>query len=227
MRNHKQSKDGIEVAILFECQVTQLTMRSFHESGAAQLTISKELKEFVKNHLIDIRFEDDKNYVVLVFDTQDMISGFEEYNNYQITTGNEVFFINTLDTKQNNDPIEALRNVKNILRVGKKSVLQPDEYYHSLMKQVLTVGTPYSGFVELLLTNMFLADDKANLLWRYNKHLPIKCKLGDKTLASKTSPLLNLLYQQNLKTISDIEFLDSYIDSDKLTIYEKIFLEKF
>lgn len=200
--------------------------RSFHESGAAQLTINKELKEFVKNHLIDI-VKKDVNYIYLLFDTSKIPKGFEEYNNFQLISGNEVHFLDALDTKQNNDPIEALRNVKEILRVAKKNIRQPHEYYHSLMKQVLNVGTPYSGFVELMLANMFLADDKANILWRYQQASPIKCKLGDKTLASKTSPLLNLLYQQNLKTINDIEFLDSYISSDNLTIYEKIFLEKF
>jgi hypothetical protein len=77
------------------------------------------------------------------------------------------------------------------------------------------------------LTNMFLTDEKTNMLWRYDQTQPIKVKLGDKTLANKTSPLLGLLYQQNQTTINDIEILDQYLESDKLTIYEKMFLEKF
>jgi len=114
-----------------------------------------------------------------------------------------------------------------ILRVAKTNIKRPKEYYDLLMKQVLIVGAPYSSFVEILLANMFLTDDKKNILWRYNQTDPIKCKLGDKTLAGKTSPLLNLLYQQNNKTIDKIEFLDEYLDNGQLTIYEKMFLEKF
>ena len=95
------------------------------------------------------------------------------------------------------------------------------------MELILSVGAPFSSFIEILLSNMFLTDAKSGTLWRYDQSQPIKLKLGDKTLAARISPLLGLLYQQNSKSIDKIEFLDSYINSDKLTIYEKIFLEKF
>ena len=204
-----------------------LNTRSFHESGSAQLTIDKNLKDFVKEHLIDIESEPSTNSVVLVFDTTELPEDFNKYNNFQITAGNKIYFINSLEQKQNNDPIEALRNIKIILRVGKTNIKTPQEYYDLLMTQVLSVGAPYSSFVELLLTNMFLTDEINNILWRYDQTSPIKIKLGDKTLASKTSPLLNLLYQQNQKTINNIDYLDQYLNSNQLTIYEKLFLEKF
>ena len=199
-----------------------LNTRSFHESGSAQLTIDKNLKDFVKEHLIDIESEPSTNSVVLVFDTTELPEDFNKYNNFQITAGNKIYFINSLEQKQNNDPIEALRNIKIILRVGKTNIKTPQEYYDLLMTQVLSVGAPYSSFVELLLTNMFLTDEINNILWRYDQTSPIKIKLGDKTLASKTSPLLNLLYQQNQKTINNIDYLDQYLNSNQLTIYEKL-----
>lgn len=216
---------GILAGQILSERFTQLTMRSFHDSGSAQLTISKELKKFIKEHLIDIEYEE--NFVILVFDTTELHEEFKEFSNFQTTAGNKIYFYNTFGDIKNNDPIEALRNVKLILKVAKSNIKQPHEYYDLLMQQILTVGSPYSSFVELLLTNMFLTDDKRNELWRYNQTLPIKCKLGDKTLSGKTSPLLNLLYQQNKKTIQNIEFLNDYLTSNKLTIYEKLFLERF
>lgn len=219
---------GILAGQILAERFTQLTMRTFHESGSAQLTLDKTLHMFVRNHLIDI--EKDSKHVILVFNTYDIPSVIfqEVYSSiYIMTKANRVHFrINTSEVL-NNDPIAALKNVKSILKTSVKNIKMPNEYYDMLMEQILTVGAPYSSFVELLLTNMFITDIKNNQLWRYNKNEKIVQKLGDKTLAGKTSPLLDLLYQQNRKTVENIEFLDKYIDSDKLTIYEKLFLEKF
>lgn len=217
---------GILAGQILSERLTQLTLRSFHESGSAQLTVDKTLKSFIKNHLTDIEYSK-TDTIALVFDTDEIPDEFKTYPNYQITTGNNVYFINSLETQQNNDPVAILRNIKIILKVAKTNIKQPNEYYDLLMSQILTVGAPYSSFVELLLANMFLTDTKNNSLWRYDQTATIKCKLGDKTLSSKTSPLLNLLYQQNNKTISKIEFLNDYLDNGQLTIYEKMFLEKF
>lgn len=218
---------GILAGQILAERFTQLTMRSFHESGSAQINIDKNLKIFVRDHLTDIDYISEKGQIFLVFDTEDIPEEFKKYSSWIETKRNQVYFVDSLEQQQNNDPIEALRNVKLILRVGKNNIKKPNEYYDLLIKQVLTVGAPYTSFVELLLTNMFLTDKKTSMLWRYDQSKPIKIKLGDKTLANKTSPLLGLLYQQNQTTINDIEILDQYIENDRLTIYEKMFLEKF
>ena len=58
---------------------------------------------------------------------------------------------------------------------------------------------------------------------RYNQTQTPTIKLGDKQLASYISPLLGLLYQPNKNSVEKIEInMDEIIDSDILTIYEKI-----
>lgn len=190
------------------------------------MEINQDLKNFIKNYLIDIEYTLDSNIVSLVFDKLPTVD-FTTLSNYQDITNYKVNFVNTLENQPNSDPIETLRKFKEILRVAKNNIKSPTQYYHDLMELILSVGAPFSSFIEILLANMFLTDAKSNTLWRYDQSQPIKLKLGDKTLANRISPLLGLLYQQNSKSIDNIEFLDSYIDSDKLTIYEKIFLEKF
>jgi hypothetical protein len=189
------------------------------------LDIDKNLKDFVRDHLVDIVVEGES--LELVFNKNVDITGFDSYFNFIKQDNNKIYFSISKKEIQNNDPIEALRNVREILRVASKRIKLPHEYYDQLMKLVLTVGAPYTSFVELLLCNMFLTNKKDNKLWRYNQIDPIVWKLGDKTLASKTSPLLGLLYQQNKKAIDSIDFIDQYLNSDNLTIYEKLFLEKF
>ena len=228
-KNFKTKYIGILAGQILAERFTQLTMRSFHESGSAQLSLNKDLKLFVQNHLNNISYEE--HYIILEFDVDvpDEINDlFNQFPNWQLNVQNKVYFYNTLNDAINNDPIQALKNVKDILKVSKFNISHPDKYYQMLMKQILTVGEPYSSFAESLLANMFLVDINNNRLWRYYKQENIICKLGDKTLANKTSPLLDLLYQQNDKTINRIELLDTYIDNnDNLTIYEKLFLEKF
>lgn len=216
---------GILAGQILSERFTQLTMRSFHDSGSAQIKINDDLKKFIQLHLEDIKTKDET--IELVFDTNEIPIEFGELNSFVNIKDNSCFFKNVAVPMSNEDPINALKNVKNILRAAKSHIKTPVEYYNLLMKEILTVGTPYSGFCELLLTNMFLIDYKNNLLWRYDTKNPIKYKIGDKTMASKVSPLLNLLYQQNQKTIANIDVLDSYINKNDLTIYEKIFLERF
>lgn len=216
---------GILAGQILSERFTQLTMRSFHDSGSAQIKINEKLKTFIQVHLKDIKTKD--NTIELVFDTDEIPIEFNELKSFINIKNNSCFFKNISIPISNEDPITALKNVKNILRASKSNIRTPEEYYKLLMTEILTVGTPYSGFCELLLTNMFLIDYKNNLLWRYDTTSPIEYKIGDKTMASKVSPLLNLLYQQNQKTIANIDVLDNYINKNDLTIYEKIFLERF
>ena len=237
---------GILSGQILSERFTQLTLRSFHDSGSATLQIDLELKNFIRNHLIDIKYAPNSNIVSLIFDTS-IIVDFSTLSNYHSTnqdivsnqpsseqstpsiqsTTHKVNFTNTLETQQNSDSIESLKKFKEILRVAKTNIKHPNQYYSDLMKLLLTIGSAYSSFVELLLTNMFVTDIKLGKLWRHNQSDSIQLKLGDKTLANNTSKLLGLLYQQNSKTIENIEDLDNYLNKGNLTIYEKIFLEKF
>lgn len=198
---------------------------SFHESGAAQLEIDNDLLILLRDHLIDIKNEE--NTINLIFDI--------DINNYEINLKeyglislindtNAIFMTNDNTCIENHDPVYVLKTVKQILSNSKGNVNSLEWYYENLMNSILEVSKPFSSFVEALLCNMFLVEDDEN--WREYKYKNIVKKLGDKTLAKKLK-LLSLLYQQNKKSIEEVDKLESYIDSENLTIHEKIFLEQY
>jgi len=201
------------------------TQMSFHDSGSAVLDVNKILLNFIKDHLVDITYN--KKLIVLEFDTNVIPIEFKDFVDHIETQGKFVIFNYTRNYMQNKDPVEGLKRLRDIIKVAKIITKSPSDYYQELMTIILDVGSPYSSFVECLFTNMFLSSEDGDL-WRYNQSEKIVKKLGDKTLASRISPLLNLLYQQNQRTIENIDFLDDYINNtNQLTVYEKLFLEKF
>jgi len=216
---------GILAGQVLAERFTQLTLRSFHDSGAASLDVDDDMVMFVKDHLLDINFTG--NTFELIFDVSDITVDFSVLDSFVNMYDNIVLFSNDKQYRQNKDSIEGLKKVKNILRSQASVNKTPSEFYTELTKLILDVGTPYSSFVECLLANMFLCNKQGDL-WRYNQDSDIYKKLGDKTLSSHISPLLNLLYQQNQKTIENIDYLKNYTDNGtQLTIYEKLFLEIF
>jgi hypothetical protein len=217
---------GILAGQILSERFTQLSLRSFHDSGSASLDIEPVLIDLIKNHLTDIKNEDEDETIILEFDIDKIPDEICAISGFKKILKNCVYFQNIIYSKQNNDPVEGLKKLKNIMRTKMNPDQTPEDYYQTLMKIVLDVGSPYSSFVECLLTNMFVI--KNGNLWRYNQVESITKKLGDRTLSSQISPLLNLLYQQNEKTIENIEFIDKYLENDdNLTIYEKMFLERF
>jgi DNA-directed RNA polymerase subunit beta-beta' len=215
---------GILAGQILAERFTQLSLRSFHDSGSANLETDKELMEFIRDHLTDII--SDESEVILEFDTNNIPVKFNSLIDYKNTKQNKLFFAINKSFKLNSDPVEGLKHIREIIKATKNIKYTPSGYYQELMKAILDVGSPYSSFVEILFANMFLCID--GTIWRYNQSEKIVKKLGDKTLAGQISPLLDLLYQQNSKSTESIDSLDSYLKDDvNLTIYEKLFLEKF
>jgi hypothetical protein len=211
-------------------RLTQLVLRTFHTSGAAELTMNSIVKDLLRDHLINIQNLDNGD-IRLFLDTPQVeklttkINGFKDVQyegDLSIVTFSSIF-----EDIPNNDTISMLRNIQQLLKSSKSPQLQPIDYYNKLMELVLTVGTPYSSFVEMVFANMFMTDPKTKEFWRYNAHKKIKLKLGDKTLAKNLSPLLGLLYQPNKNTIQEINILEDIdLDNTDMTIYEKIFLSR-
>jgi hypothetical protein len=139
---------------------------------------------------------------------------------------NKLIFQEDDMTVENQDVIYIVENVKNILKQSQNPE-EPVNYYLKLMTSLLEVGKIYSSFVEILFTNMFIVDYENKVFWRYNQSQSPTFKLGDKMMASYISSRIGLLFQPNKKTIErvNLEELDS-IDSENLTIYEKIYLGK-
>jgi hypothetical protein len=206
---------------------TQLTMRTFHESGAASLEADKESVNFLKYNLVDVQEFDDIIKVTVTninqcpdkLKTMSGFIGIEE---------DKIVYQKLKNPVANKDTISTLNAIRDLLKTQKKSLSEPKEYYTKMMKHILEVGKPYSSFVEMLFANMFMTDIKTKQFWRYNQGQKVVCKLGDKTLAAKLSPLLGLLFTPNARTIDDVGKIDEIdLEEEHLTIYERIFLEMF
>jgi hypothetical protein len=213
--------------------LTQLILRTFHESGKATLPLDSDILEFFENHLIDAETttdENNKETTKLIFDTSEIPNKLIEDNQYQIISSlkeiGEKYLIYGEDPTiiSNKDVISVVSDVKAILRQG-DVYTSVESYYIALMTAILEVGIIYSSFVEILFTNMFLVDKDNKVFWRYRQDLKPTFKLGDKMMAAYISSRIGLLFQPNRKTVEKIDLEElNEIDDDNLTIYEKIFL---
>lgn len=225
---------GIVAGQLITERLTQLTLRTFHESGHATIPTDSEIVNFFQNHLINVKIEKDKfdkELTILEFDTNQFpeklilsgqikppIYGLQTIKDNTLTFGEDDYII------YNQDVITVVDNIKKILRQGNVTT-SVVPYYIDLMTSLLEVGNIYSSFVEILFCNMFLVDYDKKVFWRYRQDMQPTFKLGDKMMAAYISSRIGLLYQPNKNTIEqvDLEELDE-VDLKNLTIYEKIFL---
>jgi len=226
-KNLKTNYVGIVAAQCVVERLTQLTLRTFHESGRANLPTDSEILKFFEEHLIDV--ETDGNETILTFDNNSFPEKLIRNQNVIISgltkiDGNKLVFAGDKEIIENQDVIAVVNTIKNILKQGE--VNQPIvNYYSDLMTAILEVGTIYSSFIEILFTNMFVVDYDNKVFWRYNQDKKPSYKLGDKSLAAYISSRIGLLYQPNKNTIENIS-LDELeeVDIENLTIYEKIYL---
>jgi len=118
-----------------------------------------------------------------------------------------------------------MNNVKEILKTNNKVKKHPVTYYEDIMSHLLSVGTPYSSFIEILLCNMFVVNnDKENKkFWRYNTDQKAVKKFGEKNLSMNLSPTLGALFQPNKTSLQNIESF-SDISIEKLSIHERIWM---
>jgi hypothetical protein len=97
-------------------RLTQLVLRTFHTSGAAELKVITLVKEFIKKNLIKITNREDET--VLHFNSKNIPdSAMEKIPGYKETHvfDNEslVFFSNIYENVTNNDTISMLKNIQN------------------------------------------------------------------------------------------------------------------
>ena len=200
---------------------------TFHTSGSADITINKNIKNLFENHLEDIIDNNYNQIYTIVFNdnivTPEIIAEFEkedlnvfdhETNSISIKYDNQIL--------ENNDVITVMRNAKGLLKLIKNNTILPEDYYKMMMGYLLQVGDPYSSFIEMLFTNMFLTNDEPQIFWRYDQNNFPSIKIGDRVLAYKISKLLGILYAPNKKTFQNIKSFE--IDYNNLTPHEKLWL---
>ena len=217
---------GITAAQCLAERLTQLIMRSFHTSGSADLNVHEPVRKLLMEHLIDIKNENTET--TLIFDIDDFPEEIEQIAGFKHVNKNTAIFGSIDKPVENIDAVSVMLNVKNLLKTQKNINKTPSDFYSEMMSAILQVGEPYSSFIEMLFANMFVVDEDATQFWRYHQDDPIVKKLGDKTLASKLSKLLGLLYEPNKKSLASMgDLANLEMNPASLNIYERIWLGLF
>lgn len=219
---------GIVAGQIISERITQLILRSFHVSGSANLDTSENVKNLIRDHLINI--ENIDNQIILHFDISSFnVDPFTQIKGFKQVDNNKVIFESNLEEVKNKDVVSIMFNIKELLKSKKLPEKTPAEYYEEMMGYILSVGTPYSSFVEMFFANMFVTDEQEQKFWRYHQDQKILKKLSDKTVAKSISKLLGLLYEPNKQTLEKLTTFDD-VDLEeeaKSTIYGRIWLGEF
>lgn len=216
---------GVVAAQCMTERLTQLIMRVFHTSGAANLEKNNVLVEHLRDNLKNIK-ETDEN-IFLEFNTTKFPEDYFKIQGFYKNIKNILIYKKLEEEVKNDDAVTIVHKVKEILKKNNKVTKSPDEYYMELTDCILSVGNTYSSYIEMVLAHLFMINKTE--FWRYNYTKKVAYKLSDKTLSNKISPLLGFLYQPNKKTIdgADESLLELLEKNENLTIHERIFLQKY
>ena len=209
-------------------RLTQLILRVFHTSGSAELKIDKLIKDFLQRNLYDIKYNNNQ-LILYCKNIKDIPKeNFKNLKEYENIVNNKIILNKNKENIKNKDMIALLTQIKNVLKRSENVSKKPQEYYNELMELILSVGTIYSSFVEMLFANIFLVDVEKRRFWRYFQDEDIKLKLGDKNVAKFISNLLGLLYEPNKNSIENMEetFKNIVFDPKKHSIHERIWLNE-
>jgi hypothetical protein len=223
-RNFVSQYVGIIAAQSISERLTQLTMQTFHTSGAANINVKKEIISFMKNHLVDIELNDNK--ILCHFNNDDFPEEIYNLNGFEKKDGTTLIYNDNYYEIYNDDVISIINGVNQLLitkeTTRKYTVEHPSVYYQKMMEYILSVGTPYSSFVEMIFANMFLTNNKNDPVefWRYNQNKKITKKLNDKSIAVNIDPFLGALFQPNRKTLPNFNFEIS--EQTDMNVYFKL-----
>ena len=235
---------GILTGQYLEERLTQSTMSSHHLSGAANLTIDVEFKDYISKHLIEIINNPDSTFE-LKFDQEidSYINGIVSLNNDYRYLGNidnyTMKFANYNDSEfiPNQDASQIVDNVSLLLRscISTKRVTIPDiqTTYYGLIHEFFKISNIYTIFIEILLANSHV--NRENIIYRYclknNLNTNIYKRYSIKSLNRLISKILSWLYEPNKSSIRNFyNYSQNYNDPEevnKLSIFEKIWIDKF
>ena len=222
---------GVVAAQCMTEVLTQLTLRTFHTSGNAEISINKEVASFIEQHLTDI--ENTETTTKLYFDTKidDKIkSEFGKIEGFISNTDTEMLFDNNIQHEiENNDTVKVIKEIKLLMNTRRNDLENgPIVAYKKCMELLSEVSSTYSSYVEIVFCNMFLTDIEKKEFWRYHRDKPIVLKLSEKSLPRYISPLLGLLYTPNNRTISSDDFdINFNTENNEQCIHEIIWSSKF
>ncbi len=231
---------GILAGQYLEERLTQSSMSSHHLSGSATLNVDKDLKNYFGKKLIDIEnFENDFD---LIFSEPvddyilEIIKSNPDYRFNYVKQNNILNFgiYQNSEFIENQDAGKIVSNVANLLksRVSTRKDKVPDitDTYYGLIDEFFKISDIYTIFIEILLANSHVNSD--NIIYRYclknNLDTKIYKRFSIKSLNSIISNVLSWLYEPNKLSIRNFyNKVCNDTELDKLSVFEKIWLDKF
>ena len=219
-------------------RLTQLSMRSFHTSGSCSVDVNFAVQNFIKEHLIDLQYFDNKEILRVIFNIKipdDILVYFKEIFGFISSDWNSVLYQNNISTKliKNPDIGATIQKISRVLNGEPRNPQPIESSYNTLMSELLKVGNIYSCFIETILCNLY--ECQSGRIYRYEleyakshniKPSKIILKYNIKKLFKKISKVLGLLYEPNRTTIKNIGTLDELSYQTK-NIYEQLWLGLF
>ncbi|MEM3452004.1 MAG: hypothetical protein QW835_00055 [Candidatus Hadarchaeum sp.] len=217
---------GVTAGQVLVERITQLILRTFHTSGAAELNFPKELKFFVRDHLVSL--SDDGEHLVLEFDRfvpEDLAGLFRDLKGFVSVEGDKVRFCKSLtEVLSNNDVIYYFSQISKIMRKARPLEQGILDYYLEFMGILCELGEIYSSYAEILFCNSFLVSAKVSPenIWRYNKTSPPVMKLGRNQYVELSGGILSLLFTPNQRTLKKKGLESLNMENPPRNIYEKL-----
>ena len=216
---------GVVAGQAFSERLTQLSMSSFHTSGSATLSIDNDIKTFIYHNLKDI--DNSETECKLYFNKPiplELVTKFTGIPGFIDFEGNDIIRYENIENVENEDVTKIIKEVNNVLNNRE----DPDiiEIYNILISNILSIGSIYSSFIEVVLCNLFVnKDDKViRYCLRDGDNAAITKKYGIKSVHKILSETLSVLYQPNHITIQKLH--NKLQDKDNtISIFERIWLE--
>jgi hypothetical protein len=232
-KNIKSPYVGILAGQYIAERLTQMSMSSFHTSGSCTLPVDKKLKEFIQSHLENITKDNISDTSTLHFDkdfTEEIMTILSELPGYRNLTARKVEFHN-LEDVENEDVGKVITEVNELLNTeNENDVVLPDTTYSKLIKYILDVGFVYSCFIEVVLANSYVNKEKVILRYAFadpNGNKKIHKKYSIKKIHTLLeNGILSFLYEPNSESLTKAYDKFDTIDSEKATIFERIWMGK-
>jgi len=204
-------------------RLTQLTMRTFHTSGQCKLDTDQRVVDFFKEHLVDIKFDNNMTYTVY-FDTAvtDLAKIFYELGCTHVGDNYIEFdvFNGVIENKDVTKNISAIQNILTSKKTNISSTIISDDY-NLFIRNILDVGMLYSSFVEIILCNLYMTNN--NKIYRYDLDDVVKRRIGIKNLCKLSNGVSQLLYEPNRFSIRQISDSSGELIKPN-SIYEQLWM---
>ena len=202
-----------------------------HTSGSCDLPTDPDIIKIIKQQLHDIThgkwtstLHFTPTLTAIQIEKFSKLDGFVEHKHNESFT--EIIYDNVQNV-QNRDVTAVIQTMKRLTQAETGKLTPIDKIYEQFMKNALSVGQIYSTFIEIVMCNMYITNDKTVLRYALQKDpsaVPVK-KLNIMRLHSVVSKLLGLLYEPNSQSICEFANTTNPLPTTSNTVLERFWNE--